>query len=540
MQSIGRSIGVWFLMMTCLAAQAEDVPAYGLLLAADFRLVSGDCADCGGLPQAMWFFRKETIALPRQGLPLSGFARELRAADDLRAWHQATRLGSAPDYPSLIWVGSPETLPRVELDPAGTSWRTPERVHGFALTPRIVANRSYYSAVSTAWLAGRELRVRGKFIDDGQRFAARSIWPAEFRLPERPVLQSLPGESADLPRALRDAVRSDAGGGYATRLLWQRSQSAAAPRPGQAVLGMVLNGAQGDDDEALAGHFALLTGRVGARGAMHDWLVANYYTLDSESEKGIISALAPLDGYLGDLNSGQAWYRPSWMLVATLRESRTADHLHSALARVFNQFYRHQFAYQHAVANCTGISVSTLRTLDWQVPVLGATSWWKAALALPGAAIATGSLSKGKALFDYLTEDQTRLFPAQAFEQGGADLLRLVDGTSGRPLSAFEQALSEDIEAIFLVRIPQFPSSRALGSYPVAGVDEYRARFPKDPAQRQIVPVGPRPFPVELKDPLTPDRRPLRSDYAVTLGALMLAGVAGWALRAWRRRRSGG
>ena len=184
--------------------------------------------------------------------------------------------------------------------------------------------------------------------------------------------------------------------------------------------------------------------------------------------------------------------------------------------------------------------MSTLRTLDWQVPVLGATSWWKAALALPGAAIATGSLSKGKALFDYLTEDQTRLFPAQAFEQGGADLLRLVDGTSGRPLSAFEQALSEDIEAIFLVRIPQFPSSRALGSYPVAGVDEYRARFPKDPAQRQIVPVGPRPFPVELKDPLTPDRRPLRSDYAVTLGALMLAGVAGWALRAWRRRRSGG
>ena len=110
------------------------------------------------------------------------------------------------------------------------------------------------------------------------------------------MLQPLPGESAGLPHALREAVRSDAGGGYATRLLWQRSQSAAAPRPGQAVLGMALNGAQGDDDEALAGHFALLTGRVGARGAMHDWLVANYYTLDSESEKGIISALAPLDG----------------------------------------------------------------------------------------------------------------------------------------------------------------------------------------------------------------------------------------------------
>jgi len=158
---------------------------------------------------------------------------------------------------------------------------------------------------------------------------------------------------------------------------------------------------------------------------------------------------------------------------------------------------------------------------------------------LPGGALATGSLEKGKALFDYLTEDQTRLFPAQAFEQAGADLLRLASGQTGRTLSPFERALAEDIEAIHLVRVPQFPSSRAFGTYPVAGVDEYRARLPQDPAQRQIVPVGPRPFPVELKDPLTPERRLLRSDYALAVGSVLLAGLAAWALRAWRRRRPG-
>jgi hypothetical protein len=92
----------------------------------------------------------------------------------------------------------------------------------------------------------------------------------------------------------------------------------------------MLNGAQGDDDEAHGGHFALMTGRVGAQGAIDDWLVNNFYTLDSESEKGIIAAVVPLDNYLGDLNSGQAWYRPSYMLVASLKDGRTAEHLQSA------------------------------------------------------------------------------------------------------------------------------------------------------------------------------------------------------------------
>jgi hypothetical protein len=70
----------------------------------------------------------------------------------------------------------------------------------------------------------------------------------------------------------------------------------------------------------------------------------------------------------------------------------------------------------------------------------------------------------------------------------------------------------------------------------VASIDEYRSRLPRDPAQQQIVPVGPRPFPRELKDPAAPEVRPLRSDYAVAAYGAGLLLFCGLALRAWWRR----
>ena len=42
-----------------------------------------------------------------------------------------------------------------------------------------------------------------------------------------------------------------------------------------------------------------------------------------------------------------------------------------------------------------------------------------------------GSLFEGCKASDYLSEDTTRLFPAAAFEEAGADLLRMAgEGTS--------------------------------------------------------------------------------------------------------------
>jgi hypothetical protein len=350
------------------------------------------------------------------------------------------------------------------------------------------------------------------------------VWPEDFRLPETPATDTI---AAD-PLAFRQLVRSGPHGGagmpFSTTALWRRPGAPAA-EAGRPVLAFILNGAQGDDDEAHAGHFAPITGRIGDGGAIHDWLVANYYTLDSESEKGIIAAPVPLDNYLADLNAGQAWYRPSWMLVAVLREERTAVHVQSALGRVFNHFYRHRFSYQHARNNCTGISISTLRSLGWQIPEKGPESWLRAILGLPLAMLTSGSLKRGKAVFDYLTEDRTRLYPAVAFEEIGADLLRLATGGLQRQPGEFEQMLASDMDALLFVHIPQLPSSRPWGDYPVVDSREYDRRVPKDPAERQIIPVGPRPFPADFIDPDAPREPWLRSDYAIAVYSLLLVAV---------------
>jgi hypothetical protein len=105
------------------------------------------------------------------------------------------------------------------------------------------------------------------------------------------------------------------------------------------------------------------------------------------SEKGIVASTLTMDAYLTDLNSGQAWYRPSAVLVAVLREPRAACCTSRASARVFNHFYRHDFSYRHATANCAGISLDTLRSLGWAIPMLGPTSKLKAWLGLPWMAI---------------------------------------------------------------------------------------------------------------------------------------------------------
>jgi hypothetical protein len=89
-------------------------------------------------------------------------------------------------------------------------------------------------------------------------------------------------------------------------------------------------------------------GRTDESGAIGDWLVNNFYALDSESEKGILPAPVPLDNYLADLNSGQSWYRPSQMLVLVLADERAAALVQSGLNRIYNQFWRHQLPYRHA------------------------------------------------------------------------------------------------------------------------------------------------------------------------------------------------
>lgn len=509
-------------------AQIFNVPSYGLFPVDHFQTTNGQCTDCTTIPQALWYFRDEVIALPKAGQLIAGFERNASVQDDLAAWAKVTPPGSPLAYPPLVWIAAPDSVQGVRLSADGKSIKWSGTEKKLALTPQLPLNGSYFDAHSLTFFQGRPLRLRG--TQQGDSFLARTFWPEDFRLPAV-------AESAAIkanPSAFRDWVRAMPYGGaespFVVESIWRRP-GVSGPRDGQPILGLMLNGAQGDDDEAQGGHFGVMAGRVGAQGAIADWLVNNFYSLDLVSEKGILAAPVPLENYLGDLNSGQAWYRPSYMLVATLKNERTAAHLQSAFGRVYNQFYRHQFSYQHARANCAGISVMTSRAVGWQVLSHGSQNWLKAIFSLPYVAITERSLSKGKAVFDYLTEDQTILSPGVAFAEMGADLLRLVNGQTGRSLTAFEQLLAEDIEEILLVRVPQLPSSRAWGDYPIENTSEYLARVPKDPAEKKIIPVPPRPFPAALRDPQTPAEPLLRSDYVVVAWVITILGLIALLLR---------
>ena len=518
----------------------------GLYPASSFRLTDGRCRDCPTIRQALWYFQHETIAVPMPPHPIAGFTSGVRAIDDLRTW-AATQATNAPlDFPPLVWIAAPQVFDHARLLPDKNALAfgdaPPITLH---LTPKIALNRAYFDTSSATFFAQRAIKVRGTRHD--RSIIARTLWPEDFRLDSMPPRYVL-DRSVARTEALRALVRAEPRGGarspFATFALWQRNETATGQpiASGRAIIGILLNGAQGDDDEAHGGHFALVTGRTQRDGAIGDWLVNNFYSLDIESEKGIIAAPLPLDNYLADLNSGQGYYRPSYLIIALLRDDRAPILLQNALNRVYNQFYRHQLAYQHATMNCASISVDVLRALGWDIAARGATNRLLAAVGFPWFLATECSLAKARTVYDYLLEDQTRLLPAATFEEIGASLLALVAEAQstregiGKNSGPLAQMLAEDSETIAFIRIPQIPSSRAFGDAPAVTMSEYRARLPGNRAAMQTVPVPPRAFPSELRDPdlLPPPRRP--SDIAtITWAAIALCAVAWLALRLWSR-----
>jgi hypothetical protein len=510
----------------------------GLYRSVDFATGAAGAAVEPPLRQAAWYFRGEVVAVPRAGVPLAGFETGVDAFDDVRHWAGGRATDASIDFPPLVWVAAPQRLHHVRLDAAGREALTPEGSMPLRFVPKIALNRSYLDAASLRFFGSRELTLRGTATADA--FVARTIWPQDFRLgPGSPPTRVLPaGAPAEALRALmREAPRGGAQSPYAATTLWQR-HGAPGDWVGRPVLGLMVNGAQGDDDEAHGGHFAIVTGRVQADGGIGDWLVDNFYSLDVESEKGIIAAPVPLDNYLADLNSGQGWYRPSTMLVAVLQDERAAVLVQSALNRVFNQFYRHQLVYYHPNQNCASISVDTLRALGWDVPARGPSSRVLAWAAYPFIAIRDRSIGKAKLAFDYLRTDQTRLLPAATLEQAFASLWAMAQGTSARPDGKLGQMLAQDLQALALLRFPQFPSSRAFGEAPAVSTWEYRTRVPNDPALAQIVPVPPRPFPSALRDVDLLPARWTPADWATLVWCVLsIVGVPLLLWRWWKRRR---
>lgn len=498
--------------------------------AADFTLAKGRDAR---LPRApAWYFADEYIAVPRDGIVVTSIAAGASAQDDLA---RARRDATPPGAPSLVWVGATEAVRDARMGADGARVTLAGRTWPLALVPKIPLNRAYFDASSARFASARALTLRGESRDG--TFVMRSLWPQDFALDASlPVTPLDEGPPAAL--AIRRLMRATPDGGarepMAARLLFARDGATRDWRGKPALLVMV-NGAQGDDDEAWGGHFAIGTGVVGDDGAIGDFIVDNFYSLDAESEKGILAAPTPLDRYLGDLNSGQGWYRPSFLAIVVLDDARAALTVQDAFNRMFLQFWRHRLVYRHATMNCAGISADTLRALGLPVPSRGATSYVEAWLAVPYALAKYRSLDQARMLYEYLTEDVTRLLPAAAFEDTLATLVRVAREGARPGDGALAATLAHDIVAIEVLRLPQWPSSRKFGTFPVVTPAEYFARLPSDPADMVTVAVPPRPFPAALRDPDVVRAPARRSDVALAGWAGLVAIALGYAARLIRR-----
>jgi hypothetical protein len=491
---------VFYLFFNASIAQAmnflplDEHQNIGLYLGNQFKLTRqpDDCNDCKTMPQALWYFKNETI---------------LVAAD-------ATKINQDNSLPPLIWIGSAEmeygkfsakekSFNDYSLTNTTIMHIPPDRItkSPLFLVDKIPTNLSFWNEKTETFFEQKNIFARGQTTNRG--FMARTIWPTDFTLD----LHAKPKPLA-ANETLRDLVAFENGGAqsaFESRKLWQRTAhdiptSYVHPHAGKPVLALILNGAQGDDDEARGGHFAVATGRIGNSGDINNWLVNNYYNLASNSEKGIIAAPTLLDNYFADINSGQSYYRPSYMLVAVLKTDKIPADFQAATNKSFEHFYANDFLYDHSRNNCAGVSLDTLRKLGWDFPTRGKTSQLKAIGAYFYIAITDKSLTNGRAAYDYLTTETTRLLPAVAFDAVGEDLLQWtrqlhIDHT---PPAAFTKQLSDDIEAIYFVRIPQIPSSRAFGMAPAYSFDQFMKEAPADRAKWKTVPTTPNPLPTEL------------------------------------------
>lgn len=491
------------------------------------------CSSCGATPAARFYFSDDYAVSPKTGGV--GFDSRLRAFDDLKQWALARSGTPSGELPSLLWLGSPQVM-KGTLSEKGDALTTASGAPvPVSLVPKIRTNLSYFDSSSRQYFAHREVVARGT-LENGN-FVARTLWPADFALSS--PLQAKPLLSGEDVRSLVKANGGGAHSPFQARVLWQKTPGQALDVAGKPVLAFMLNGAQGDDDEAHGGHFAVATGVFGPHGEWNQWLVNNFYNLGSVSEKGIIASTLPMDAYLADLNSGQAWYRPSYMVVAVLKDGRGAQLYQEGIGRIFQHFYRQDFPYKHATANCTGLNIETFRTLGWNVPKRGPDNLLKAYVALPYMAIKDRSIASGKSAFDYLATEKTNLYPLVGFSTLTEDLIgRIANNKVAK--SGLERQLADDLEAVVYVQIPQFPSSRAFGQAPVGSLDEYMKQAPENHADWKIVPVDPRPFPKELKDPEAPAPLQPPSEHAFLLEASVFGALTvGGGLLAVIRRRKG-
>jgi hypothetical protein len=118
----------------------------GLYDAGNFFLTTGRSALplASVIPQALWYFEDEPIAIAQAGLPIAGFARGASATQDVAAWAAQHSIGMPLEYPSLVWIAAPEMIRGARLVANGTRIEANGNTWAFDVVPKIALNRSYW------------------------------------------------------------------------------------------------------------------------------------------------------------------------------------------------------------------------------------------------------------------------------------------------------------------------------------------------------------------------------------------------------------
>jgi len=140
-----------------ISSAVDAAVALGLYPASDFRIATGLCTDCATIPQALWYFREETIAVPKSETCVAGFAKGVSPAEDLRLWLAGRPPEADPEYPPLVWIAAPDVIAGAQLSAEATTLQHQATTMAASLTPKIALNRSYFDSSSAAFCiwAGR-------------------------------------------------------------------------------------------------------------------------------------------------------------------------------------------------------------------------------------------------------------------------------------------------------------------------------------------------------------------------------------------------
>lgn len=453
----------------------------GLFEAGRFVAVEG--SEAGGLAPAAgtWHFRDEWIAVPAPA----------------PEWSEAAET-SAASRPPLVWLAAPELIERASLDEDRVLERPDGRRAALDVVPPLETNRLYVDDSTFEFFRRREVRLRGsaETTPAGERFVARTIWPLDARIP----WADLEVEPVVAPESLTDLIRAQVPGLPEARLLWERERAGPRDWAGRPVLAVVLSGSQADSPGSHAGHIAIATGRLGAGGEWAGWLANDVYPIATVGDKGILPGAVTMDNYLTDLNSGQAMYRPVYVVAAVLDAPEAALAVQTGFDGFFLRYWCRQVEYDRARRNSTALSLDVLRDLGWRLPTVGGTNWLMGALAAFGTLVVKLDPGLAREAWNYFTEERTDIFPRLAFETVAGDLLALAGDAPPRTSTRFEARLAAATDGVLFLRFPQIPSSRPTGTFPVGSVREYRSRVGLgDAADVDSEPPTPRPLPEPLR-----------------------------------------